>query len=404
MTQEDTRIDEEPKDFLEDGFFYKILLLFQRLANWSLGQVLLGSGLLTTLLMIFWLVVAGDLAVALVAGLIFMLYLFADGWLLRALPKHQISFGPWQPQLAALALLRFAFAVVVSLAVLLFGAGWSLTIMGLGFLLGSLLLFYATVVEPLNLALTHLDIRTRLLPEESPPIRILHISDIHLERSTRREEVLLQFVDQTRPDLILISGDYLNLSFRQDPEAHEQVRQLLRQISAPYGVFAILGSPLVDLRDVVPPLFDDLPLRLLVNEWEQIDLGIGRGLTVIGLDCSHHLPTDSRWLAELVKASPNDFPSVLLYHSPDLLPEASQHGIDLYLCGHTHGGQVRIPGYGAILTSSQFGKRYEMGHYRAGRTHMYVSRGVGLEGLSAPRVRFLAPPEITLITIQGNNI
>jgi hypothetical protein len=83
------------------------------------------------------------------------------------------------------------------------------------------------------------------------------------------------------------------------------------------------------------------------------------------------------------------------------MPEAARHGIDLYLCGHTHGGQVRLPGFGAILTSSQLGKRYEMGLYREGQTSMYVSRGVGLEGLSAPRVRFLAPPEITLITLQG---
>ena len=101
-------------------------------------------------------------------------------------------------------------------------------------------------------------------------------------------------------------------------------------------------------------------------------------------------------------ASPNTGPRILLYHAPDLMVEASQHEVDLYLCGHTHGGQVRLPGYGAILTSSQLGKRYEMGLYRSGRTQMYVSRGVGLEGLSAPRVRFLAPPEITLVTMHGN--
>ena len=75
----------------------------------------------------------------------------------------------------------------------------------------------------------------------------------------------------------------------------------------------------------------------------------------------------------------------------------------LVLCGHTHGGQVRLPLFGAILTSSQLGKRYEMGLYREGNTQMYVSRGVGLEGLSAPRVRFLAPPEVTLVTLVGSN-
>jgi predicted MPP superfamily phosphohydrolase len=178
---------------------------------------------------------------------------------------------------------------------------------------------------------------------------------------------------------------------------------LLGQISAPYGVFATLGSPMVDIRDVVTPLFDDLPVRLMVNEWEEVKLADGRQIVLLGLDCSHHLPTDRRRLADLVMASPNTGPNILLYHAPDLMLEASQLEVDLYLCGHTHGGQVRLPGYGAILTSSQLGKRYEMGLYRSGRTHMYVSRGVGLEGLSAPRIRFLAPPEITLVTIQGSN-
>ncbi len=69
------------------------------------------------------------------------------------------------------------------------------------------------------------------------------------------------------------------------------------------------------------------------------------------------------------------------------------------LCGHTHGGQVRLPLIGPILTSSQLGRRYVMGLYEEGGTRLYNSRGVGLEGLSAPRVRFLAPPEMTLVEI-----
>jgi hypothetical protein len=118
------------------------------------------------------------------------------------------------------------------------------------------------------------------------------------------------------------------------------------------------------------------------------------------MDCTHHLPTDRARLDQLHAAAPNNAPQILLYHSPELMPEASERAIDLYLCGHTHGGQVRLPGIGALLTSSQLGRRYVMGLYREGRTHLYVSRGLGLEGLSAPRVRFLSPPEMTLVTIK----
>jgi len=82
------------------------------------------------------------------------------------------------------------------------------------------------------------------------------------------------------------------------------------------------------------------------------------------------------------------------------MPAASQAGIDLYLCGHTHGGQIRLPLYGAMITSSRLGKQFEMGHYQINGTHLYVNRGVGLEGLGAPRIRFLCPPEVVLFTLD----
>ena len=91
----------------------------------------------------------------------------------------------------------------------------------------------------------------------------------------------------------------------------------------------------------------------------------------------------------------------MLYHSPDLIREATRAGIDLYLCGHTHGGQIRFPFIGALVTASKFWKRYEMGHYVEGNTNLYVSRGIGMEGRGAPRARFLCPPEIELFELRG---
>jgi predicted MPP superfamily phosphohydrolase len=235
----------------------------------------------------------------------------------------------------------------------------------------------------------------------------LHISDLHVERLTAREEQVVELAQKVKPDLILITGDYLNISYNRDPVAHQQVWQLLRRLKAPGGVYATLGSPPVDLREMVVPIFANLPLTLMRQAWEQVELGngesegaSGRTLTLLGLDCTHHIPTDEARLAQLVSEAPKDAPLVLLYHSPELMPQATKHDIDLYLCGHTHGGQVRLPLIGPLLTSSQLGRKYAMGLYRHGRTHLYVSRGVGLEGMSAPRVRFLCPPEITLITIR----
>jgi len=90
---------------------------------------------------------------------------------------------------------------------------------------------------------------------------------------------------------------------------------------------------------------------------------------------------------------------VVLYTCPTCCPRR-RAGCDLVLSGHTHGGQWRLPGFGALLTNSRYGKRYEAGHYRRGDTHLVVSRGLGMEGFGMPRARFFCPPEVALITLS----
>ena len=93
--------------------------------------------------------------------------------------------------------------------------------------------------------------------------------------------------------------------------------------------------------------------------------------------------------------------NLLLYHSPDLAPNASRNGIDLQLSGHTHGGQVRLPVIGALYTGSLYGKRFEAGRYLVNGMTLYTSRGLGMEGAIAPRVRLLCRPEIILWEFFG---
>jgi len=375
-------------------------MLFQQAAGWP-GRLLPLLAVLVAGLagVVWWLFPAGR-AVAPAAGVILFLFLGADMALLRSLPRRGVSFGPWQAQAVVLAVPRTAASLLPLLLLSRPGAGWALGVLLALQVLGSVLLYWGAVIEPFRLSLTRLEVALPGLPVDARPLRLLHISDLHVERLTRREARLLELVEAARPDVILLTGDYVNLSYTEDALTHRQVRQLLGQLEAPGGVYATLGSPPVDLPQVMPALFDDLPVRLLRDEWEWLELPGGRQLVLLGLDCTHDLEEDGGRLGQLVEQAPNGVPRVLLYHSPELMPQAAGHGLELYLCGHTHGGQVRVPGYGALITSSQLGRDYVMGHYRLGTTNLYVSRGVGLEGLSAPRVRFLSPPEITLVTLH----
>jgi len=120
--------------------------------------------------------------------------------------------------------------------------------------------------------------------------------------------------------------------------------------------------------------------------------GIKVGIAGIGVENEANL---SRALAEI----PSNAFSVLLYHYPDLIKEVAARNVDLYCAGHTHGGQIALPVFGALVTFSKFGKQYEAGLYRESKTSLYVNRGIGMEGGNAPRVRFWARPELTIIDV-----
>jgi predicted MPP superfamily phosphohydrolase len=98
--------------------------------------------------------------------------------------------------------------------------------------------------------------------------------------------------------------------------------------------------------------------------------------------------------------SPGAF-TILLQHSPDLMADAVRERFDLYLAGHTHGGQIALPFYGALITYSRYGKKYEAGLYHEGSTTLYVNRGIGFAHQPMPEARFLARPEVTVIELLG---
>ena len=389
---------------LEQRWLHRLFLLLHRPHRWSRWQLAGSLLLITAIVGLAWLP-AGQPAALAAAG-IYLLFALLDWLLLEYLPRSGRSFGPVGPQLLVLSGPRVGLALLLGLAGLLLrnqppAPGLLLAALGLGQAAGSLAYGWAMLHEVFALATSHVTIRSPGRQAGQPPLRLLHLRDRHVERLTRREERLLELIETARPDLIVITGDYLNLSYVNEPTARAEVRRLLAKLHAPYGVYAILGSPPVDPRDTTPSLFDGLDIRLLRDEVAVLRWADGRSLALLGLDCVHDLEQDTQRLGQLVELAPADAARVLLYHSPELMPAAQLYPLDLYLCGHTHGGQVRLPLYGALLTSSALGKRYEMGPYLENGTLLYISRGVGLEGLPAPRMRLLCPPEIILFTIEG---
>jgi predicted MPP superfamily phosphohydrolase len=320
-----------------------------------------------------------------------------DWGLLASLPRHGFSFGAVQPPFLALSVLRW----VISLLAVPLAASWPLPA-AIGLVCVQILIWvlgaYGAMIEPFRLQITDVAVPTLKQPNPGMPLCIVQLSDLHIERLTRRDRALPDLVARLAPDLLVLTGDFLSTSYNSDPQALDDLRTLLAQFRASHGIYAIWGTVEVDLPELLRPLLQDLGIVVLQDEAIEVLVGDAR-LWLMGPACSRDLVADGEMLRDLLARAPSDAFTMLLYHTPDLMPQASALGVDLYLAGHTHGGQWRLPGFGALVTSSRYWKRYEAGPYREGDTLLYVSRGLGMEGFGTPRVRLFCPPEVVVLRV-----
>jgi predicted MPP superfamily phosphohydrolase len=250
---------------------------------------------------------------------------------------------------------------------------------------------YASRIERHSLTTEQVTLDLPGLPDELAGLRIVQISDLHLRPITEAAmiEKTVQALNALKPDLIMVTGDFITVSGKDAGE----LADILAGLKAPHGVYGVLGNHDVWHQPwLVAMELRRAGLRLLVNEGEGLLLG-GKALWIAG--------TDSVWAGkpDLAKALPKDpkMPTVLMVHEPDYADTVAlaQRPV-IQLSGHSHGGQVRVPFIGAPVTVSH-GKKYVRGLHRVGDVRLYVNRGIGCTSLG---VRFACPPEITEIKLE----
>lgn len=244
---------------------------------------------------------------------------------------------------------------------------------------------YGRFIEPKRIEVNVMTVPTPKLRDTS--FRIVQISDLHCDRKARNEEAMVRIINDLKPDIVVATGDYLN-----DASALPRLKSVLVRLEAPRGAFAVTGNFEVNSWSDLD-LFSETGFEVLPQNTVNVTKK-GETISISGLNFDRA----GAW-AELLADLPDDRFNVLLYHMPDLIEDVSGSGVDLYLCGHTHGGQVALPWYGALITFSKFGKKYESGRYQVGATTLYVNRGLGFEPRPAPPVRFCARPEIAVFDL-----
>jgi predicted MPP superfamily phosphohydrolase len=275
---------------------------------------------------------------------------------------------------------------------------------------GAACVAYGTLIERRAFRLVRRDLA--ILPAEGPEtVRLLHLSDLHFVRRDLRKRRFLATIPP--PDVTIVTGDFL-----AEPEAVETAVEAVRPVRGRLASWFVLGSndyfaprptnPFAYLyrssnRTPRPArsgrwreLVDQLEAegwRDLTNTRAEVELD-GLPVELLGLDDAHIRRHDLR-LAP--RRAPERF-GLAVMHSPDSAPEVVACGYPLVVAGHTHGGQVRLPGVGALVTNSHLPRRVASGLLRLGDALVHVSPGLGT-GKYAP-FRFLCPPEATLLELR----
>jgi uncharacterized protein len=240
----------------------------------------------------------------------------------------------------------------------------------------------------LDPVIRHLRFEFENLPESFHGFRILHLADPHVDGMNGLAEIVAERVATLPADLCVMTGDYRFEMEGPCDAVYSRMATMLSGVRAHHGVLAILGNH--DESNIAVEL-ESLGVRMLINEAVEITRG-GDRLWMIGVDDPHHYGCDD--LNGALEGVPPDAFKVVLAHSPEMFEQAAAAEIRLYLCGHTHAGQICLPGIGAPLMNADCPRAYTHGRWQHGRMLGYTSAGVGCSLLP---VRYNCPPEIALI-------
>ncbi|MBV7503916.1 metallophosphoesterase [Bacillus sp. sid0103] len=272
--------------------------------------------------------------------------------------------------------------------------GSILTVLGLGS--GGYL--YANRIEPSLLDIQEIQIKHRLIPDSFDEIKMIQFSDTHLgfQYTLQQFNKLVEKINSLQPDIILFTGDLMD-----EPNQYTEINKLipiLKKLHAPLGKYCIFGNH--DHggygSDIYRNIMETTNFTVLLNQAVPVITKDGSIIYLLGIDDAM---LGNPNLPLTLKNVPKNTFTILLSHAPDLAGTASQYPIQWQLSGHSHGGQIKIPFLGALVTPP-FGQLYPEGLYSVGDVSplsLYVNRGIGTTRLP---FRFLSKPELTIFTLK----
>jgi predicted MPP superfamily phosphohydrolase len=241
-----------------------------------------------------------------------------------------------------------------------------------------------TVIRKMHLAFDN-------LPRAFCGFRILQLSDLHIDGIPGLAERVAGQIAPLEVDLCVLTGDYRFATSGPCHNVYPGMRTIIRAIRSRQGILGILGNH--DYAEEIPEL-EAMGVRMLMNR--AVEIVNPRGsVWIVGVDDAWDY--DCADLPGALSSVPDGAFKIVLAHSPDIIAEAALAGVHLYLCGHTHAGQIRLPLIGPVLAPATCDRRFWQGRWKQGDMEGYTSSGIGCSLLP---VRFRCPPEIGLIELR----
>lgn len=259
--------------------------------------------------------------------------------------------------------------------------------------------YYAKYIEPRLLSFTYHTIHSPLIPRGFNGVKMIQFSDLHLGYyySLQQLSKVVTKINEKNPDIVIFTGDLIDnyQTYADTP----LVASILQNIIAPLGKFAIFGNH--DHggygTEYYSHIMTQSGFEILQNIEKRIRLLDGSEISIFGID---DIMLGKPDIHGTLQQAQNNLYTIALVHEPDIAPHIANFPVNLLLSGHSHGGQVQLPFFGAIITPT-FAKHYIEGFYHIKQNYdllLYVNRGLGTTRVP---LRFLAKPEITLFTLQS---
>ena len=247
----------------------------------------------------------------------------------------------------------------------------------------------------MDFSVEEVSVKLKRLPEKFHGYRVLHLSDLHIDFMHDEGSNLVEIIKSVDFDLCVITGDYRFHTAGVSDGVIDGMVKLMPSLECRDGVIGILGNH--DDLEIVPQL-ESLGINMLLNE----SLALQKDEQTIwfaGVEDTHYYQTDD--IDKAMAPVPSNDAVILLAHSPEIIDIADQVGVDYYLCGHTHGGQVCLPGGIPVITNARCKRKFVRGSWEFGNMKGYTSRGTGSSGLP---VRINCSPEITIHTLEKDGL